>query len=80
MKLGRHLLLAAVVAATLIAVPEAVGAYWLGPGFVPWRHAYINDPNYRWGPPSMRSYIRDLYLYGPGYANWNRQRRFGWWW
>jgi hypothetical protein len=81
MKLGRHLLLSAAVAAALIAIPQAVSAYWLGPapGVGPWRYSYVYDPQYRRGPPTMRAYIRDLYLYGPAYANWKQQRRWGWW-
>jgi len=81
MKLGRHLLLSAAVAATLIAIPQALSAYRFGPapavGSRP--YSYVYDPQHRWGPPAMRAYIRDLYLYGPAYANWKQQRRWGWW-
>lgn len=49
-----------------------------GSGVGPWRYSYVYDPQYRRGPPTMRAYIRDLYLYGPAYANWKQQRRWGW--
>jgi hypothetical protein len=50
-------------------------AYRQGPVAGPWRNAYVHDPAYRWGSPVMKQYIRDLYLRGPGYANWRQQRR-----
>ncbi|MCX7946903.1 MAG: hypothetical protein N2557_08150, partial [Hydrogenophilus sp.] len=56
------------IPALLISAERAHAWWWDGPGIGPWRHAYIYDPNYRWGPPELRSYIRDLYLYGPYYA------------
>ena len=82
MRHAKHLLLSAAVATALIVIPGTVSAYWPGPapGFGPWRHAYVHDPTYRWAPPAMRRYIRDLYLYGPVYANWSQYRRHGWWW
>jgi hypothetical protein len=83
MKTVKRLLVAAGIAATMVAIPmETASAYWLGPGpgFGPWRNAYIHNPAYRWGSPATRSYIRDLHRYGPAYANWNRHRRYGWWW
>jgi hypothetical protein len=40
----------------------------------------VYDPAYRWGSPTMKQYIQDLYLRGPQYANWRQQRRFGYWW
>lgn len=55
---------------------SAYGGGW-GPNL--WRrHTYVYDPAYRWGPPRGRSYIRDLYLYGPGYAGWKRRYRHWW--
>ena len=87
MKTVKPLLIAAGIVATLVALPmESASAYWLGtgPGVGPWRNAYIYDPNYRWGSLEQRSYIRDLYRYGPAHANYKQNRRypfrrFGWW-
>jgi hypothetical protein len=80
MKIGRHLLLAAAIAAALAVIPaEVANAYW-HPGYGTWRHAYVYDPAYRWGTPAQRNYIRDLYLRGPGYAAWHRNLRYGAWW
>ncbi|MEA3274877.1 MAG: hypothetical protein U9Q81_06205 [Pseudomonadota bacterium] len=84
MKIVKRILIAAGIAAALVAIPtQTANAYWLGPGpgFGPWRHSYVHDPNYRWAPPATRKYIRDLHLYGPGYANWNQHRRYRYrWW
>ena len=84
MKISKRLMVAAGVATVLAAVPmQTANAYRVGPGpgFGPWRHAYVHDPNYRWAPPVLRRYIRDLHLYGPTYATWNQQRRYGYhWW
>jgi len=84
MKIVKRVLVAVGVAAALAAVPiQTANAYWAGPapGLGPWRHSFVHDPNYRWGTPTMRSYIRDLYLYGPAYASWNQHRRHGYrWW
>jgi hypothetical protein len=83
MNILKRALVAAGIAAALVAIPaEIAGAYWLGPGpgIGPWRHNYIYDPLYRWGAPGQRSYIRDLYLYGPTYAAWRQNRRHGLWW
>jgi hypothetical protein len=44
------------------------GNPWYGGYGGGWRHNYVYDPSYRWGSPSMRRYIRNLYLYGPAYA------------
>ena len=81
MKISKRLMVAAGVATVLAAaVPmQTANAYWLGPGpgLGPWRHAYVHDPNYKWGPPVLRRYIRDLHLFGPTYAAWNQQRRYG---
>lgn len=83
MKILRSLLFVTGMAAVSSIIPSQTASayYWWGDGpFVgPWRHAYVYDPNYRWGPPEMRSYIRDLYLYGPYYAQWRQIRRYGWW-
>ena len=82
MKILKRALVTLGVAAALIAIPtQTATAYWGGPapGLGPWRHAYIHDPNYRFAPPRVRSYIRDLYLYGPVYANWHQHRRYRWW-
>jgi hypothetical protein len=82
MKILKRVLVAAGITAALLAVPTQVAnAYW-GPGFGGWRHAYVHDPAYRWAPPQQKAYIRDLYLRGPGYANWHQQRRWhhGPWW
>lgn len=81
MKTFKHVLFAIGVAASLLLVPaETATAWWGGgPAVGSWRHAYVYDPNYRWGSPAMRNYVRDLYLYGPGYAQWRQVRRFGWW-
>ncbi len=67
-------ILAAAGIAALVALPSEVGAFW-GPGWSPWRNNYVHDPAYRFGPPWQRSYIRDLYLHGPGYAHWRQLRR-----
>ena len=84
MKVVKRIALAAGIAAALIMIPTQVAnAYWPGAGPVagPWRNAYVHDPAYRWGSPAMKQYIRDLYLRGPGYANWRQQRRLSnWWW
>jgi hypothetical protein len=83
MKIRKRLIGAASVAAVLTAIPmQTAHAYWLGPGpgFGLWRHVYVHDPNYRWGPPAVRHYIRDLYRYGPTYAAWSQQRRYGYRW
>lgn len=83
MKTKQRVIIAAGIAAVLALVPVAVSALWLAPapGLGPWRHAYVHDPSYRFGPPSVRNYARDLHLYGPVYADWHqRQRNRGWWW
>ena len=84
MKTSKRLMFAAGLATVLAAIPmQTANAFWLGPGpgVGPWRHAYVHDPNYRWGPPTLRHYIRDLHRYGPAYANWNQQRFYGFrWW
>jgi hypothetical protein len=66
--------------ATLLAVPvQTANAWWGGgPWSGPWRHSYVHDPAYRWGPPHMRTYIRNLHLYGPVYADWKQRRLYGW--
>jgi hypothetical protein len=83
MKIVKRVLFVAGVAALAALPTQTAGAFWLGPGpgIGPWRHSYIYDPGYRWGSPAMRGYIRDLYLYGPAYANWRQQRRstYRWW-
>lgn len=84
MKIRNRLLVAAGLATLLAAIPmQTANAYWFGhgPGFGPWRHAYVHDPHYRFGPPAVRQYIRDLHLYGPTYAIWHQNRRYrrGWW-
>jgi hypothetical protein len=82
MKTIKRVLVAGAIAATLLTVPMGTAeAYWLGPGawVGPWRHSYVYDPNYRWASPVMRSYIRDLYRYGPEYARWSQFRRYRWW-
>ncbi|MGD8208139.1 MAG: hypothetical protein PVH47_08685 [Thiohalocapsa sp.] len=80
MKISKRVLIAGGVAAALAAIPmEVANAYW-GPGYGAWRHGYVHDPAYRWGTPASRSYVRDLYLHGPGYAEWRRMRRYGWRW
>ena len=68
-------LLAAVGVAAMLAVPGEAGAFW-GGGLGPWSNNYVHDPAYRWGPPWQRSYIRDLYRYGPTYAHWRQLRRW----
>jgi hypothetical protein len=84
MKISKRLMVAAGLATVLAALPmQTANAYWVGPGsgVGPWRHAYVHDPSYRWGSPSVRRYIRDLYLHGPTYATWKQQRRYGYrWW
>jgi hypothetical protein len=82
MKTIKRAIIAAGIAAALVAIPQAAGAYWWGPGPVAgyWGHSYVYDPAYQWGSPAMRGYIRDLYRYGPGYASYRQQRRYGWWW
>lgn len=84
MTISKRLLAAAGLATALLAIPmQTTHAYWIGPapGIGPWRHGYVHDPNYRFGPPGVRQYIRDVYLYGPTYAGWNQQRRYGYrWW
>ena len=82
MNILKRMAVAAGIGAALIVIPaEVANAYWLGPGpgIGPWRHAYLYDPAYRWGPSFQRGYIRDLYLYGPTYAAWRQNRRLGWW-
>ena len=84
MKALKRVLATAGVAAALILIPiQTADAYWpgAGPGFGPWRHSYVYDPAYRWGPPAVKNYIRDLYRRGPAYANWHQSRRYGYgWW
>ena len=80
MKGLKRALAVAGIAAGLVVIPvEVANAYW-GPGYGAWRSAYVHDPAYRWGTPATRTYIRDLYRRGPGYAAWHRQRRHGWRW
>jgi hypothetical protein len=82
MKVMKRLLVAAGIGVALIAIPtQTANSYWFGPGpgIGPWRQGYVHDPSYRWAPPSVKRYIRDLYLYGPHYAAWNQHRRYGWW-
>jgi hypothetical protein len=62
----------------LVATTQQAQGWWMGPGYGPWRHAYVHDPAYRWGSPMTRQYIRNLHLYGPAYAEWKRLRT--WWW
>lgn len=80
MKTAKRILITAAVAAALAAIPATTSAWWLGPapGIGPWRHAYVHDPSYRFGPPALRNYIRDLHLYGPVYADWHQRQRYGW--
>ncbi len=85
MNILRRILIASGVALALVAIPTLPAqAYWpggYGPGVGGWRRAYVYDPAYRWGGAATRSYIRDLYLYGPAYANWHQNRRYRhWWW
>jgi hypothetical protein len=79
MQILKHVLIAASLIAALSMIPAQVsGAYWpSGHGIA--RHAYLYDPAYRWAPPRQRRFIRDLYRYGPGYAQWRLYRRWGWW-
>ncbi len=80
MKTMQRVFVAAGIVATLLAIPsQTANAFWYGSGYNPWRHAYIHDPGYRWGPPPMKAYIRDLHLRGPGYAHWKQSRRYAWW-
>jgi hypothetical protein len=80
-RVGKILTAAGVAAMLLLPAQETLG-WWRGPGpgygHGPWRHSYVYDPAYRWGSPATRQYIRDLHLFGPGYANWRRMQR--WWW
>jgi hypothetical protein len=83
MKLIKRWLIAAAAVVALVAIPiQTASAFWWGPspGVGPWRHSYVHDPAYRWGSSVSRNYIRDLYLYGPVYANWRQHRRFRYWW
>jgi hypothetical protein len=83
MKAIKRIAVAAGIAAALVMIPTQVAnAYWGwgGPLAGPWRNAYVHDPAYRWGSPTTKRYIRDLYLRGPGYAAWRQQRRSGYWW
>ena len=70
-------LLGALALVALWALPTEVGAFWWGPGWGNWQNAYVYDPAYRWGTPYQRDYIRDLYRFGPVYAQWRQARR--WW-
>jgi len=80
MKTLKRLFVVTGIVAALLAIPtHTASAFWYGPAYGPWRHSYIYDPAYRWGSPVMKSYLRDLYLRGPGYAQWNQSRRYGWW-
>lgn len=82
MKILKRTFAIAAIAAALAAIPvQTAGAFWgPHPGIGPWRHSYVYDPGYRFGAPEAKRYIRDLYLYGPTYARWNQQRRYGHWW
>lgn len=82
MKIGKRVIIAAGIAAVLALIPAQTSAWGLAPapGIGPWRHAYVQDPNYRFGPPAVRNDIRDLDLYGPVCADWNQRRHHGWRW
>ena len=72
-------IISTIVVTMLLLIPAQQAAAWWGG---PWhgggyRHAYIHDPAYRHAPPAMKRYIRDLYRYGPAYAELNRWRH--WW-
>ena len=80
MKTMKRILVAIGIAAVVALIPaEVANAYWY-PGWGGWHHAYVHNPAYRWAPPEQKAYIRDLYMRGPGYANWRQQRRWGYWW
>ena len=69
--------------AAVVALPVSQAEAWWGPSYgAGWRHSYVHDPAYRFAPPRMKQYIRDLYLRGPGYATWREHRRhpyhYGW--
>ena len=67
--------LGAGLAGFLLAIPmQSANAWWGGPG---WYNDYAYHPAYRFGPPEVRRYIRDLHRHGPAYADyWNRR----WYW
>jgi hypothetical protein len=72
-----HIALAAAGIAALLAVPVGQAeAWWGGPWHgAGWRNAYVHDPAYRFAPPQMKQYIRDLYRHGPAYAALRDYRR-----
>ena len=80
MKTMKRILVATGIAAVVAMIPAEVANAWYYPGVGAWRHAYVHDPAYRWAPPEQKTYIRDLYLRGPGYATWRQPRRWGYWW
>jgi len=84
MKTLRQTALTGAMTLALLVIPaQKADAFWLGsrgPGYGGWRHAYVHHPAYRWGGPWQKSYIRDLYLRGPAYAQWRQLRRHGYWW
>ncbi|MGD2081384.1 MAG: hypothetical protein PVF91_00335 [Chromatiales bacterium] len=69
--------------AAMLAMPVHQAEAWWGPWYgTGWRNSYVYDPAYRYAPPQMKQYIRDLYLRGPGYATWREHRRhpYRYWW
>ncbi|WP_296900176.1 hypothetical protein [Thiohalocapsa sp.] len=78
MRTLKRILISAGIIALLSMIPAQIaGAYWL-PGHHAWQQAYVYDPAYRWATPRHRQFIRDLYRYGPDYAQWRLYRRHGW--
>ena len=74
-RLGKVLAAAGIAALVALPAQQAEGYRW-GPGYGTVRHTYVYDPAYRFGPPTVKRYIRDLYRYGPGYASWRRHWRY----
>ncbi|MDJ0807499.1 MAG: hypothetical protein QNJ78_11775 [Gammaproteobacteria bacterium] len=70
-------IISAIAVTLLLIIPAQQAAGWWGSGprhVSGYRHAYIHDPAYRHAPPAVKRYIRDLYRYGPAYAERNRWR------
>ena len=75
--LGKTLVAASIALVAALPAQQAEAWWGWGPGYAGgWRHSYIYDPAYQFALPRDKQYIRDLYLHGPAYANWQYWRRF----
>jgi len=59
----------------LLLVPAEQAAGWWSPGYGnDWRQGYVHDPAYHHAPSAVVRHTRDLYRFGPAYADWRHWR------